>query len=251
MTDRTAASETRTHDASVPAGSTAPGRVLISGGGRGLGAAVADAVEAAGGTPIVLDRDPQAALDAGRVAYAVDVSDREAVNEVVERAATEAGGLDAVVTAAGIDRPGALGEVSADDWELVVRVNLLGTASVVRAALPSLIEARGRVVTVASTLALRGAGDATAYCASKFGIIGFTQALAAELQGKVGVTQLIPGGMTTPFFEGRDPKYQPTDFSTLLDPAQVAAAVVFALTRPPGTEVRQLFVANEREGSWP
>lgn len=138
-----------------------------------------------------------------------------------------------------------------DEWELVLRVNLIGTAAVVRAALPALLASRGRVVTVASTLALRGAGDATAYCASKFGILGFTQALAAELQGLVGVTQLIPGGMSTPFFEGRDPKYQPTDLSTLIDPAQVAEAALFALTRPPGAEVRQLFIANEREGSWP
>lgn len=224
------------------------GNVLISGGGRGLGAAIATAVAAAGGTPIVLDRDTSAT---SHTAYEVDVADTAAVTDAVQRAARDAGRLDAVVTAAGIDRPGSLGDVPVDEWELVIRINLIGVAAVVRAALPSLIESRGRVITVASTLAFKGASDATAYCASKFGVLGFTQALAAELQGRVGVTQLIPGGMKTPFFDDRDEQYKPTDTSTLLDPEEVAAAVVFALSRPKGTEVRELFIANEREGSWP
>ena len=82
----------------------------------------------------------------------------------------------------------------ADDWERVVAVNLLGTAAVVRAALPYLERTNGKVVTVASTLGLRALPDATAYCASKFGVVGFTRALAAETAGRVGVTLLIPGG---------------------------------------------------------
>ena len=68
----------------------------------------------------------------------------------------------------------------AKDWEQVVLVNLLGTAAVVRAALPYLKRQRGPVVTVASTLGIKAVGDATAYCASKFGVVGFTRALAAE-----------------------------------------------------------------------
>ena len=70
-------------------------------------------------------------------------------------------------------------------------------SAVVRAALPSLLEAGGKVVTVASTLGLRALPDASAYCASKFGVVGFTRALALEMAGRVGVTLLIPGGMRT------------------------------------------------------
>src|SRR5207237_5445363 len=114
--------------------------------------------------------------------------------------AARLGGLGAVVTAAGVDSCGPLGEVPAPDWERVVAVNLLGTAAVVRAALPYLEAAHGRVLTVASTLGLRALPDATAYCASKFGVVGFTRSLAAELAGRVGVTLLVPGGMRTAFF---------------------------------------------------
>jgi short-subunit dehydrogenase len=104
---------------------------------------------------------------------------------------------------------------------------------------------------VASTLGLRAVGDATAYCASKFGVVGFTRALAAETAGRIGVTLLIPGGMRTPFFDGRDEKYRPPPDASLNDPADVADAVVFALTRPDGCEVRELLIAPDREGSWP
>lgn len=228
---------------------TNPGRVLITGGASGLGAAVAEAVRDSGGTPIVLDRDISAL--SGVTAYEVDVADTAAVTATVQQAVEAAGGLDAVVTAAGIDRCGRLEDVETAEWEKVVQVNLFGTVSTVRAALPALRESRGRVITVASTLALKGVSDATAYCASKFGVLGFSQALAAELKGEVGVTQLIPGGMKTRFFDDRDEQYKPQDDSQLNDPENVANAVLFALSQPEGCEIRELFIAHAEEGSWP
>ena len=155
------------------------------------------------------------------------------------------------VTAAGIDRCGTLADVPAEEWERVLRVNLLGTAAVVRAALPFLEATGGRVVTVASTLGLRAVSDASAYCAAKFGVVGFTRALAAETAGRVGVTLLIPGGMSTPFFDDRDDKYKPPPDAKLNDPANVAAAVLFALRQPRGCEVRELVICPTEEGSWP
>jgi NAD(P)-dependent dehydrogenase (short-subunit alcohol dehydrogenase family) len=130
-------------------------------------------------------------------------------------------------------------------------VNLLGTAAVVRAALPHLERSHGRVVTVASTLGLKAVSDATAYCASKFGVVGFTRALAVETAGRVGVTMLVPGGMDTRFFEGRDEQYRPGADAQLAPPADVADAVVFALGRPAGTELRELVVCPSTEPSWP
>jgi short-subunit dehydrogenase len=104
---------------------------------------------------------------------------------------------------------------------------------------------------VASTLGHRGVSDATAYCASKFGVVGFTRALTDELKGLVGVTMLTPGGMQTSFFDDRDPKYQPGPDARLCDPSEVAAAIVFALSRPPGCEVKEIVVAGPTETSWP
>jgi short-subunit dehydrogenase len=122
---------------------------------------------------------------------------------------------------------------------------------VIRAALPHLNRAGGRVVTVASTLGLRALSDATAYCASKFGVIGFSRALAAETAGRVGVTCLIPGGMQTSFFEGRPEQYKPPPDVALAPPARVAETVIFALTRPAGVELRELVVCPPTESSWP
>jgi short-subunit dehydrogenase len=94
-------------------------------------------------------------------------------------------------------------------------------------------------------------GDATAYCASKFGVVGFTRALTAELAGRVGVTLVTPGGMSTNFFDGRDEQYKPGPDAVLCDPAHVAAAVVTALSTPEGCELRELVVMAPTEPSWP
>jgi short-subunit dehydrogenase len=122
---------------------------------------------------------------------------------------------------------------------------------VVRAALPHLERSGGTVVTVASTLGVKAVSDATAYCAAKFGVVGFTRALAAELAGTVGVTLLIPGGMRTAFFDDRDERYKPGADAVLNDPANVAAAVLFALSQPPGSAIREMVVCADRETSYP
>jgi NAD(P)-dependent dehydrogenase (short-subunit alcohol dehydrogenase family) len=224
-------------------------KVLVTGGASGLGAAVVEQVIGAGGRPLVIDRQP---LDSGIEYVQADLADRGAAERAVQRLARDADGLDAVVTAAGIDACGRLADVPADDWERVVRVNLLGTAAVVRAALPFLAAAPyGRVVTCASTLGLRALSDATAYCASKFGVVGFTRALAAETAGRLGVTLLLPGGMDTAFFDGRTEQYKPPPDAKLNRPEDVAAAVMFALKQPPGCEVRELLICPSEEPSWP
>ena len=229
------------------------GRVLVTGAASGLGRAVAGAVAIAGGTPLLLDRVDARATGDPRLADApsalVDLSEPRAAEDAVRRLIGD--GLDAVVTAAGTDACGRMDEVPGAEWDRVVQVNLLGTAAVIRAALPALRASRGRIVTVASTLGLRALSDASAYCASKFGVVGLTRALAVELQGQVGVTLLVPGGMNTAFFDGRTEQYRPGPDAMLNDPNEVASAVLFALGRPAGCEVRELIVTPSVEPSWP
>jgi NAD(P)-dependent dehydrogenase (short-subunit alcohol dehydrogenase family) len=223
--------------------------VLVTGGATGLGAAVVDACLAAGARVASLDVKPTEVP--GVVSQLVDLADTAAASAATAAAIEELSGLDAVVTCAGIDVPAPLAALPAEAWERVVAVNLFGTVSVVRAALVALEARRGKVVTVASTLGHRAAGDATAYCASKFGVVGFTRALALELRGRVGVTLLTPGGMATRFFDERDDRYKPPPGMALCDPGEVAAAALFALTRPPGAEVKELVVTGPDETSWP
>jgi NAD(P)-dependent dehydrogenase (short-subunit alcohol dehydrogenase family) len=232
------------------------GTVIVTGGASGLGAAIADAVARHGGTPVTFDLGrPRAARDYAH--HVVDVADRSALERAVREAAERNGGvIDAVVANAGTDACGDFDTVDADAWERVIRVNLIGTASLVRAALPYLERAANpRIVNVASTLGLRVLGAATAYSASKFGVVGLTRGLALDLAGRVGVTLLIPGGMDTHFFDGRDPQFKPApdafEKNQLNDPRNVAETVVFALSQPKGCEIRELIVTPSRETSWP
>jgi NAD(P)-dependent dehydrogenase (short-subunit alcohol dehydrogenase family) len=223
--------------------------VIVTGGSSGLGAAVVDAVLKAGGRPFVIDRQaPAEGIDW----VECDLADTRAAEAATREAIDRAGGsIDGVVTAAGMDVPGALADIPGETWDRIVMIDLLATAAVVRAALPALKESHGTVVTVASTLGIKAVGDATAYCAAKFGVVGFTRSLAAELAGQVGVTLLIPGGMRTKFFDDRDEQYKPGPDAILNDPAHVAAAIMFALTQPAGCAVRELIVAAEQETSYP
>jgi NAD(P)-dependent dehydrogenase (short-subunit alcohol dehydrogenase family) len=224
------------------------GTVIVTGGASGLGAAVAAAIAREGGRPVVLDIKPPADGPAHEL---VDLGDGRAAENCVRAVAEREGGLAGVVTAAGIDSCGPLTGVDGTAWERVIAVNLMGTAAVVRAALPYLETSGGRVVTVASTLGWRALPDATAYCASKFGVVGFTRALAAEMAGRVGVTLLLPGGMQTPFFDERTEQYKPPPDAKLNRPENVAEAVIFALRQPPGCEVRELLITPSTETSWP
>jgi NAD(P)-dependent dehydrogenase (short-subunit alcohol dehydrogenase family) len=233
---------------------TTLGTVIVTGGASGLGAAIADAVAEAGGTPVTFDlNQPRSARDYDHLI--VDCGDRAAIERAVAEVA-RTHQLSAVVANAGMDACGDFDTVPAERWERVIQVNLIGTAALVRAALPYLERAANpRIVTIASTLGLRVLGAATAYSASKFGVVGLTRGLALDLGGRVGVTLVCPGGMNTAFFDGRDPQFKPApdafEKNQLNDPRNVADAVVYALTRPRGVEVREMIVTPSRETSWP
>jgi len=223
--------------------------VIVTGGSSGLGAAVVDAVIKAGGRPLVIDRQRPRN---GVPWIACDLADTRAAEAATRQAIEQAGGaIDGVVTAAGMDMPGALADIPGETWDRIVTIDLLATAAVIRAAIPALKNSHGGVVTIASTLGIKAVSDATAYCAAKFGVVGFTRALAAELAGQVNVTLVIPGGMRTKFFDDRDAQYKPGPDAILNDPANVAAAIMFALGQPPGCAVRELIITAETETSYP
>ena len=119
----------------------------------------------------------------------VDLGRSRTAEAAVRRAVERHGRLDGVVTTAGTDAPGALADVGGEQWDRVLQVNLLGTAAVIRAALPALRRTGGRVVTVAA--GLDAAAERSARTAATFGVIGLTRALAEESAGDIGVTCVL------------------------------------------------------------
>ena len=183
------------------------GAAIVSGGGRGIGAAVcqrlADRFRAIG--VIDRDRDPaeRVAVDlraAGRISEvrAVDVTDVEAVRDAVDGLVTAMGGLDTVVAAAGNMVGADLAEMSVAAWSSVLDVHLTGSFALVRASLPALRESSNPSVVLVSSVAARGIAGHANYGAAKAGIIGLTRSLAVELGPEgIRVNAVAPGFIDT------------------------------------------------------
>jgi NAD(P)-dependent dehydrogenase (short-subunit alcohol dehydrogenase family) len=172
----------------------APGRrALVTGGASGLGLGIASALHAAGVRVAIADVDGAAAERAasdlsGALAVRMDVRDAGSVEAGVAAAVEALGGLDTLVTSAGVFAMGPFDTLPVSDWERVLAVNLTGTYLVCRAAAAHLrASGRGRVVTIASDGGKRGYANMAAYVASKHGVIGLTETMALEL-GPAGVT---------------------------------------------------------------
>jgi NAD(P)-dependent dehydrogenase (short-subunit alcohol dehydrogenase family) len=184
--------------------------IVVTGGGSGIGRGTAELCAQRGAAVAVLDRDEphaKAVADAivaagGRaIALGCDVSDDAAVGETIARAGRELGRVSGLVTAAGIfhgpdGQP--IEKIGIDDFFQVLRVNLGGTFSAVRHALPQLVDGGGAVVTIASTAAIRGHGFGAGYTASKGGVDALTRLLAVQ-DGPRGVRAncICPGGVAT------------------------------------------------------
>ncbi|GGV39265.1 SDR family NAD(P)-dependent oxidoreductase [Streptomyces spectabilis] len=164
--------------------------VLVTGGGTGIGAATARQLSATGHQVVVSGRRPeplrQVAEETGALAHPADAADPEAVAGLVAAAVEAYGRLDGVVLNAGTGRPGAVGDVTPEDWETVLTTNLTGPFHLLRAALPHLLETRGSVVAVASVSALRNGVGNAAYATSKAALLQLCRSVAVDY-GALGV----------------------------------------------------------------
>lgn len=196
------------------------GPVLVTGAASGIGRAVCERLARDGRAVALLDRDA-ALLDETRrglgharaIAIQVDVSQAAAMEAAVAQAGEALGGLEGVVTSAGIFDPGdlrLLADVEVDAFEHVLAVNLRGTFLAVKYALPYLTARGGAIVTVASTAGLRGHGFGAGYTASKGGVVALTRLLAMQY-GEHGVRAncVCPGFTDTPLTGGvqHDPEF--------------------------------------------
>ncbi len=214
---------------------------LVTGASRGIGRAIALALAEAG-LDLALAARGQAALDAvadevralGRrcVAVATDVGVPAEVDRLVARALAELGRLDVLVNNAGVDAHGTVEESAVEDWQRVLATNLTGPYLCSRAVLPAMRrQGGGAIVNISSGAGKTGYAGMAAYCASKFGLMGFAEALAAEVgdQG-IKVSTICPGTTVTEF-GGRPPARQ-AGVKVLL-PEDVAAAVLYLLRQSP------------------
>ncbi len=157
---------------------------LVTGGGSGIGAAVARALTGAGHRVAICGRRADAlaevAASTGAVDLACDISDEAAVASLVQAVVDRFGQLDGLVLNAGTIVPGGVADLSIDDWQQMVSINLTGAFLVAKAALPHLLAQRGSVVSVASVAALRAAAEMGGYAATKAGLAMLTQSLAVD-----------------------------------------------------------------------
>ena len=239
---------------------TIEGRVaIVTGGASGLGEATSVALARAGADVVVVDLNGERAEQvaarirrdgADAMALRVDVSDAAQVAAAVESTLQAFGRIDYLINNAGTDYVLPISEMTIEQWDRVIGVNLRGSFLFAKAVLPAMQkQGGGHIVNVTSTAAKRAWANAAAYHASKWGLLGFTRGLGVEGRPYgIKATALVPGGMRTHFFDRLDP---PPDASNLQDPDNVARVILFVLSQPAECAVQEVIVTPLTETSWP
>lgn len=180
---------------------------LVTGGGSGIGAAIAKALGEAGCRVTIVGRNAQrlksAAAEFGSGFQAADVVDRASVDVAFARATEENGRIEILVNNAGAAESAAFAKMDPALWDSLIAVNLTGTFNCTQAVIAGMLDAgSGRIINIASTAALKGYPYVSAYCAAKHGIIGLTRSLALEYATRgITVNAVCPGYTNTEIVE--------------------------------------------------
>jgi NAD(P)-dependent dehydrogenase (short-subunit alcohol dehydrogenase family) len=237
--------------------------LFVTGAGSGLGEATARVFAAAGSIVIGVDRNEEGVTrlvgelstgDREHVALPCDVSDADQVQLAVDAMIARFGRIDIVVNCAAIDHTYWVEQLTVEQWDQVININLRGPFLVAKAVWTQMRQqGGGHIFNIASTSALRAASGATAYSASKFGLLGLGRSLNLEgRQDHIRVTTVIPGGMRTHFFDRFAAQGIPApDQHMLQDPANVARTILFAAQMPAGSDLQELVITSPNEPGWP
>ncbi len=232
---------------------------LVTGGAGGLGEATCTVLSEDGATVIVADiREDQARAVAEKIsgsghraqAVGLDVCDETQIRKTIKNIISKYGHLDVLINNAAIDKTVSVEELSADEWDRIIGINLSGPFLLSKYALPHMKRQKhGHIVNIVSTASKRAWPNAAAYHASKWGLLGLSHALHTEARPYgVKVSALVAGGMRTPFLLDRFPDI---DLENLQDPRNVAETIRFLLSQPPETVIPEVMVIPMRETSWP
>jgi len=232
--------------------------VIVTGGASGIGRAGAAAAAAEGASVVAVDLDSTgleqvaADLTARSTPYAtmaLDVTNEQDMVAMAEHTHARFGRIDALVACAGILRgrgclPHSVRDVTLDEWDQVLAVNLTGVFLSNRAVLSTMIDQRrGDILNMSSTSGRSGRANDAAYCASKFGVIGLSEALAEEVRPfGVRVQTLLPDAVDTPIWQQNGP-IRPEH---ALDPARVAHLVTYMISLPRDTMISAPIIAPFR-----
>lgn len=233
--------------------------VFVTGGGRGLGAAICETLAEAGASVIAADLkiDLAEQVAAGirdrgleAIALEVDITNDQQIESVIQKILAQYGRIDVLVNNAGIDVTLPIEELSITDWDRVMQVNLRAPFVLSKMILPIMKQqGSGHIVNITSTAAKRAWANASVYHASKWGLMGFNHALHVEARAYgIKVTAIVAGGMRTPFLLDRFPDIDP---NVLQDPRNVADTIRYVLMQPAETVIPEVTVLPMRETSWP
>jgi short-subunit dehydrogenase len=220
---------------------------LITGASSGMGRLTALRCAERGGRVVLASRNDSALNELANEIRAnggeampvpVDVSQRDAVDALVEQTVTRYGRIDVLINVAGVSVYGRVSEIPVEELEQVIATNLLGTIYTTKAVLPVMMkQGSGHILNFGSVLARRAIPLQSAYCASKFGVKGFTDALRMEMMEHapgIHVTLVLPASINTPFFEHARSRMgvRPMPVPPVYQPEVVVDGVLRAIERP-------------------
>ncbi|MCI3922949.1 3-ketoacyl-ACP reductase [Paenibacillus sp. TRM 82003] len=221
---------------------------IVTGAGKGIGKAAAIALAKEGvhlGLIARTGADVESAANEIRNTYGVnvyhaaaDISNKIQAEQAIQTLIEQLGSVDILINNAGIAKFGTVLEMETEDWERIIQINLMGTYYVTKSALPSMLKQNsGTIINVSSTAGERGFATGSAYCASKFAVMGFTESLLHEVRkSNIRVTALTPSTVNTELAANVGLKIGDED--RMMQPEDVAELIVATLRLPPRVFVK-------------
>lgn len=220
---------------------------FVTGASSGIGLEITKSLAKEGCVVIMVARDydklKRASKEIGSKVFpfSADVSDYSQIKDVVKKTLSEFNRIDILVNNAGMYEQQYIKELDMERFDKMIKTNLFGTAICTSLILPHMLKQdNGTIINISSGLGRHGSPGNSAYCASKFGLMGFTECLEMELKdSNINVSTILPGQTNTPLFDGlKDEKYK----KKMLNTRYIADAVIYLCKLPPDVKVKELSV---------